>query len=117
MTVRLMVVDDHPGFRALARELLELGGFQVLAEAGSGADALDLAARLIPDLVLLDIGLPDIDGFEVARRLAALEPAPLVVLISSRDRSAYRTRLAGSPVRGFLPKGELSAAAVADLIG
>lgn len=117
MTVRTLMVDDHPGFRALARQLLELEDFQVVAEAGSGADALDLAARLTPDLVLLDIGLPDIDGFEVARRLAALQPAPLVVLISSRDRSAYRTRLAGSPVRGFLPKGELSAAAVANLIG
>ena len=67
--------------------------------------------------MLLDIGLPDTDGFEVARRLAGLDSPPMVVLTSSRDRSAYRTRLAGSPVRGFLPKGELSAAALTGLIG
>ncbi len=116
MAVRVLVVDDHPPFRALARELLEMDGFEVVGEAGNAAEALDVAARLAPDLVLLDIGLPGADGFEVARRLAGLEPAPMVVLISSRDSSAYRRRLASSPVRGFLPKGDLSAAALADLL-
>jgi DNA-binding NarL/FixJ family response regulator len=117
MTVRVLIVDDHAPFRVLARELLELGGFQVVGDAADGAEAVELATRLSPDLVLLDIGLPDVDGFEVARLLARLEPAPHVVLISSRDRSAYRRRLVGSPVRGFLPKAELSAAAVTGLIG
>ncbi len=117
MAVRVLIVDDHQPFRALARALLELDGFQVVGEAGDGAGAVDLAGRLRPDLVLLDVGLPDINGFEVARQLAGADPAPAVVLISSRDRSAYRTRLADSPVRGFLPKGELSGAALAELIG
>ena len=117
VSVRVLIVDDHPPFRALAKELLELAAFRVVGEAGDAASALQLAAELQPDLVLLDIGLPDVDGFEVARLLAALIPPPKVVLISSRDRSAYRNRLMTSPVRGFLPKGELSVAAVADLIG
>ncbi len=117
MAVRVLIVDDHQPFRALARALLELDGFQGVGEAGDGAGAVDLAGRLRPDLVLLDVGLPDINGFEVARQLAGADPAQAVVLISSRDRSAYRTRLADSPVRGFLPKGELSGAALAELIG
>ncbi|MDQ4038907.1 MAG: response regulator transcription factor [Actinomycetota bacterium] len=117
MAVRVLVVDDHAPFRALARELLELDRFVVVGEAGNAADALDLARQLSPDLVLLDIGLPDADGFDVASRLAASDAAPMVVLISSRDSSAYRRRLASSPVRGFLPKDELSAAALAGLLG
>ena len=117
VAVRVLIVDDHPPFRTLAKELLELAAFSVVGEAGDAAGALQLATELKPDLVLLDIGLPDLDGFEVARRLAELATAPKVVLISSRDRSAYRTRLAASPVLGFLPKGDLSVAAVAQLMG
>ena len=117
VATRVLIVDDHAPFRALARELLEMDAFVVVGEAADAAGAMTLAVALAPDLVLLDIGLPDVDGFEVARLLAALDPTPTVVLISSRDRSAYRTRLAGSPARGFLPKAELSGAALADLIG
>ena len=117
MATRVLIVDDHAPFRAVARELLELDAFIVVGEAADAAGAMTLAGTLAPDLVLLDIGLPDVDGFEVARLLAALDPAPSVVLISSRDRSAYRTRLAHSPARGFLPKAKLSGAALADLIG
>lgn len=117
VAVRVLIVDDHPPFRALAKEMLELATFRVVGEAGDAGVALDLAAELKPDLVLLDIGLPDLDGFEVARRLAALSPAPKVVLISSRDRSAYRTRLSTSSVQGFVPKGDLSAATVVQLMG
>ena len=117
MGVRVLIVDDHAPFRALARELLELGGFDVVGEAGDAGEALALATQLTPDLVLLDVRLPDSDGFAVARQLAMFDRAPMVVLISSQDRSAYRTRLAGSPVRGFLPKSEVSSAALASLIG
>lgn len=117
MAVRVVIVDDHPPFRALARELLEMDGFQVVGEAGNAAGAVDVATATAPDLVLLDIGLPDADGFEVARLLSTLERPPMVVLISSRDSTAYRKRLAVSGVRGFLPKAELSSAALAALIG
>jgi DNA-binding NarL/FixJ family response regulator len=117
MATRVLIVDDHAPFRALARELLEMDAFIVVGEAGDASGAMTLAQELAPDLVLLDIGLPGVDGFEVARLLAALDPAPKIVLISSRDRSAYRTRLADSPADGFLPKAELSGAVLTDLIG
>ena len=117
MATRVLIVDDHAPFRALARELLEMDAFIVVGEAADATGAMTLAGTLSPDLVLLDIGLPDVDGFEVARLLAALDPTPTVVLISSRDRSAYRTRLTDSPAKGFLEKAELSGAALAELIG
>ena len=117
MAVRVVIVDDHQPFRALARELLEMDGFQVVGDAGDAAGAVDVATTTAPDLVLLDIGLPDADGFEVARLLSTLERPPMVVLISSRDSTAYRKRLAASGVRGFLPKAELSGAALAAMIG
>jgi len=117
MAVRVVIVDDHPPFRALARKLLEMDGFQVVGESGDAAGAVDVATTTAPDLVLLDIGLPDADGFEVARLLSTLERPPMVVLISSRDSTAYRKRLAASGVRGFLPKAELSGAALAAMIG
>jgi DNA-binding NarL/FixJ family response regulator len=116
VATRVLIVDDHAPFRALARELLEMDAFAVVGEAADAVGAMAMAVELAPDLVLLDIGLPGADGFEVARLLAALVPEPAVVLISSRDRSAYRTRLADSPARGFLPKAEVSGAALADLI-
>jgi DNA-binding NarL/FixJ family response regulator len=117
MTVTVLIVDDHAPFRALARELLELDGFEVVGEAAEADAALELASRLKPRVVLLDIGLPEVDGFEAARLLARLVPAPIVVLISSRDRSAYRHRLVGSTAHGFLAKSDLSGAALTGLIG
>ena len=113
----VLIVDDHPGFRSAARALLEADGFDVVGEAADGESGLAAAARLRPGLVLLDIQLPDLDGFAVAERLAGWEPAPAVVLVSSRDRSAYRRRLADSPARGFIAKSDLSGAAVAALVG
>ncbi len=113
---RVLIVDDHVGFRLRARALLEAGGFDVVGEAGTGAEALAAAAELDPDLVLLDVQLPDVDGFEVARRLEELDGAVEVVLTSSRDRSDYGSLIAESPARGFVPKGELSGAAIAALL-
>ena len=117
MSTRVLIVDDHPGFRVVARELLQYQGFDVVGEAGDAAAALLEVHRLAPDLVLLDVGLPDADGFDLAGRLATMSPAPAVVLISSRDGSAYRKRLATSPVRGFLRKDELTGTALRALIG
>ena len=112
----LLIVDDHAGFRAFARALLEAEGLDVVGEAGDGPWALAQAARLHPDLVLLDVMLPELDGFEVCDRLAALVPGPAVVLTSSRDASSYLDRLALSPARGFLAKQDLSAAALLSLL-
>jgi len=112
----VLIVDDHPGFRSAARALLEADGFEVVGEAADGESALAAAARLRPGLVLLDIQLPDLDGFEIARRLSQAGDPPLVVLVSSRDSSAYRRRLADSPARGFVAKSELSGAALSALL-
>jgi DNA-binding NarL/FixJ family response regulator len=113
----VLIVDDHAGFRALARRLLESAGYEVVGEAADGAAALAAVADLRPAVVLLDVQLPDVDGFAVSRRLAAEDDPPVVVLISSRDRSAYRRRLADAPARGFLAKSELSGPALTALLG
>jgi DNA-binding NarL/FixJ family response regulator len=96
----------------MARALLEADGFDVVGEAADGETALAEAARLRPGLVLLDIQLPDLDGFEVAARLASLVDPPAVVLTSTRARSSYRRRLAGSSALGFIAKSELSGQAL-----
>jgi CheY-like chemotaxis protein len=113
----ILIVDDHDGFRTFARGMLEAAGFTV-AEAATGAEAAEAARSVRPGLVLLDIQLPDFDGFEVARRLAAQagEAAqagrPVIVLTSTRDASDYGSRITSSPAAGFLPKDELSGAAL-----
>jgi DNA-binding NarL/FixJ family response regulator len=115
--VRVLIVDDHPSFRASARSLLESEGYEVVGEAADGAEALSAAAELSPDLVLLDVQLPDIDGFEVARRLAESTHPPQVVLTSSRDGADYGACIDEAKARGFVPKAELSGAALAVLLG
>jgi DNA-binding NarL/FixJ family response regulator len=117
MTRTVLIVDDHAPFRALARALPQLEGFVVVGKAADARSALDAVGRLRPSVVVLDVQLPDLDGFEVARRLAQTGDPPAIVLVSSRDRSAYRRRLAESPARGFIAKGDLSGAAVAALVG
>jgi DNA-binding NarL/FixJ family response regulator len=115
--VTVLIVDDHAPFRETVRALLEHGGFDVVGEAADGRSALAEAARLRPELVLLDVQLPDVDGFDVAAALAASAGAPAVVLTSTRGASSYRKRLAGSPARGFVPKSELSGEALTALVG
>jgi DNA-binding NarL/FixJ family response regulator len=113
----ILIIDDHSTFRAQARAILENDGFTVVGEAVDGASGLAAARSLRPDLVLLDIGLPDVEGFEVARALAVDGPPPFVVLTSSREASAYGPRLSSSRVLGFVPKDELSGAAIRALTG
>jgi DNA-binding NarL/FixJ family response regulator len=113
----VLIVDDHDGFRRRARALLEADGYDVVGEAASGADAVAAAAELHPQLVLLDVQLPDLDGFEVARRLQAVNGGVDIVLTSSRDLSDYGSLVSDSPVRGFVPKAELSGSAIAALLG
>ena len=113
---RVLVVDDHAGFRACASELLEAEGFDVVGEAEDGASALARAAELMPEWVLLDIQLPDLDGFEVAERLLAVDPDLVIVLVSSRDRSAYGPLVEQSGARGFVTKADLSGESIEGLL-
>jgi DNA-binding NarL/FixJ family response regulator len=116
MVRTVLIVDDHDGFRSFARALLEAEGFAIVGEAPDGASALEAVARLQPDLVLVDVQLPDLDGFQVAERLAERDDPPAVVLVSTRDAASYRRRLADTPARGFIPKGELSGPALRALV-
>jgi len=112
----VLIVDDHPTFRATAHALLEAEGFEVVGEAEDGESALEAAARLHPDVVLLDVQLPDIDGFQVAQRLTANGSRARVVLVSSRDGSDFGPLVEQSGAAGFIPKAELSGAAVSNLL-
>ncbi len=116
MRPSLLLVDDHADFREFARLLLEAEGFEVVGSAESGEEAVTEAARLSPDLVLLDVHLPGIDGFTTAERLAELDEPPVVVLISSRAARSFGAKLEQAPVRGFLTKQELSGATLSSLI-
>ena len=106
----VLIVDDHPSFRTFARELLELTGFEVVGEAADGAAAIAAVARLRPDVVLLDVQLPDLDGFEVAARLKGSGAA--VVLTSSRGARDHGARLRAAAAHGFIPKEDLTGAAL-----
>lgn len=112
----IIIVDDNAGFRRQARAVLEADGLSVVGESADGASGLAAARSLLPDLILLDIGLPDTDGFEVARLLAVDGPPPLVVLTSSREAGEYGSRLADIDVLGFIPKDEVSGAAIRKLV-
>jgi DNA-binding NarL/FixJ family response regulator len=113
---RVLIVDDHLSFRATARAVLEAEGFEVVGEAGDGAEAMSCAARLRPDVVLLDVQLPDMDGFEIAAQLTSNGSAPAIVLTSSRDAAEFGGLIERSPVRGFVPKAELSGRRLAALL-
>jgi DNA-binding NarL/FixJ family response regulator len=114
--VKLLIVDDHPSFRSAARLLLEHEGFEVVGEAEDGASGLQASAALSPDVVLLDVNLPDLDGFDVASRLCLDHAAPKVVLTSSRDPREFGPLVSRSGARGFVPKGELSAERICALL-
>jgi len=107
-TQTVVIVDDHPSFRAIARLVLDAEGFAVVGDATSGEEGVAAIVRLKPDVVLLDIGLPDIDGFEVAARLRAAGVGSAIIFTSARDASDFGSKLAGSGARGFIVKAELS---------
>ena len=112
----ILIVDDDPRFRGQVRDVLQADGFVVIGQAIDGASGLLAARTLRPDFVLLDVGLPDVEGFEVARALAVDGPPPLVVLTSSRDARAYGRRLTEVHVLGFIPKERISGAAIRALV-
>jgi len=113
----VVIVDDHADFRRAARALLEAEGFAVVGEAETGRSAIAEVERLRPAVVLLDIQLPDLDGFAVAEVLNAGDDPPAIVLVSSREPEAYGGRVMSSTARGFLSKREITGAAVSALVG
>lgn len=118
MTTTVLIVDDHPSFRASARAILEADGFTVAGEAEDGASAIHAAAETGADVILLDVQLPDMSGFDVCRELLAGHDgaAPQVVLVSSRDACDFGGLIEASGARGFIAKAELSGEAVAALL-
>ena len=113
----VLIVDDHAGFRSWTRSFLESEGFLVLGETVDGASAVSAARDMRPDIVLLDVMLPDTSGFAVAELLATLVPSPKVVLISSREASDFGWRIDRSRARGFISKSDLSGPRLRALIG
>ena len=108
----ILIVDDHPSFRATARAILEADGFEVVGEAEDGTSALEAVHRLRPEVVLLDVQLPDMDGFTVGRTLGANGYMPRIVLTSSRDAADFGPLVDACGARGFVPKAELSGTAL-----
>jgi DNA-binding NarL/FixJ family response regulator len=117
MGASVLIVDDHSWFRAQARRMLESEGYRVVGEAGDVASAIEAARALKPELALVDVYLPDGDGFQVASRLRALDASPAVVLTSSHDGAELADYVEGSGARGFVQKTELSREAIEELLG
>ncbi len=116
VTRRVLIVDDHPGFRAQARVLLAAAGYEVVGEAADGESAVRVARDLSPDVVLLDVQLPDITGFDVVQLVGGGTDPPAIILISSRDASDYGRRIERSGARGFISKADLSAHTLAAVL-
>ena len=117
MSRTVLIVDDHPSFRASARAMLESEGFDVVGEAADGTSALEAVEALAPDVVVLDVQLPDMSGFDVCAELERrIGATPEVVLVSSRDVSDYGELVTASCACGFVPKGELSGDLVSALL-
>lgn len=118
MARSVLIVDDHAGFRASARAILEADGFEVVGEAENGTEAVEAIERLGPEIVILDVQLPDMTGFDVCDEcLGTNGGAPAIVLVSSRDAEEYGPLIARSGARGFVAKADLSGEALLDLLG
>jgi DNA-binding NarL/FixJ family response regulator len=116
MGASVLIVDDHAGFRSHARRLLECEGYRVVGEAADCASALEATRELEPDLVLVDVHLPDADGFELTSRLGALADPPTVVLTSSRDGAELEPSVSDCGACGFVPKAALCREAIEELL-
>jgi DNA-binding NarL/FixJ family response regulator len=116
MSRSVLIVDDHPSFRASARRLLEGEGYVVVGEAEDGAEALRAAHELTPDVILLDVRLPDLDGFAISRRITGRPGSPAVILISSREVDEWGGAVSDSGALGFISKARLSAETMEELL-
>jgi DNA-binding response OmpR family regulator len=116
MRPRIVIVDDDPSFLATVRVLLEAEGFAVVGEALTGLDGVTVATRLDPDIVLVDVNLPDIDGFEVVKRLAGRDGAPPVVLTSSRSATDFGNLIDESRARAYITKADITGEALAGFL-
>jgi len=116
MDKTVLIVDDHAGFRTSARRVLEADGFEVIGEAADGTSGIESALSLSPDLVLLDVQLPDIDGFAVCEAISRADRAPAVILTSTRSSSDFGSLVAESRALGFVPKAGLSGRALEGLL-
>ena len=117
MSLTVLVVDDDPAFREIARRLLGTFGLDIAGEAATAAAAVTAAGTLRPDAVLVDVGLPDRDGVDLARELAALPWRPRVVLTSTDPEAATATDVQDSGAQAFVPKVQLPNAALGELLG
>lgn len=107
--VKVLVVDDQPRFRAVVRTVVDrTPGFELVGEAADGAAATELAVVVRPDLVLMDIHMPVLDGIEATRRVVAARPEVIVVLLSSYDRADLPVELADTGAADYLHKEELA---------
>lgn len=106
--VTVMIVDDQAPFRMAARMVVQLtDGFEVVGEAETGEESVDMAMRLQPDLVLMDFNLPGIDGMEATRRIRGSGPkAPVVVMLSTYEADEYGARAVEAGAAAFIPKSE-----------
>jgi DNA-binding NarL/FixJ family response regulator len=105
VTVRVLIVDDQEPFRVAARMVVELtDGFEVVGEAESGEDSVAMAAELSPDLVLMDVNLPGIDGLDATRQILAASAAVVVLLLSTYEEAEYAPRAAECGAAAYIPK-------------
>ena len=111
----VLIVDDHPSFRSSARAVLEADGFEVVGEAEDGTSGLTMLRKLRPDVVLLDVQLPDMTGFDICEECGDLDQTA-IVLVSSRDAGDYDGLIESSGARGFIAKADLSGDAVTALL-
>jgi two-component system response regulator EvgA len=111
-----VIVDDHAGFRAQAAELLSASGYEVVGSCPDGRSALVVVSALRPEVVLLDVQLPDMDGFSLIAQLEAVHQGAMIVLISTREAADYGGLVGRSGAAGFICKAELSAQSLADVV-
>jgi DNA-binding NarL/FixJ family response regulator len=117
MRETVVIVDDNDAFRARARLLLDAEGYEVVGEAGDGAAGLRVLRELGPDLALLDVQLPDTDGFALAERLREHAATTRIIIISTREAADYASSVTGCGAIGFISKSELCGRAVREIAG
>ena len=116
MARTVLIVDDHPSFRTIARLVLEADGYEVVGDAASGEAGVTESVRLVPDVILLDVGLPDMDGFEAAAQIRSAGVDSAIVFTSTRDAADFGPLLSDSGAAGFIAKSELSGEALRVLV-